>query len=74
VRDGSDVDLALIIRGKLDWQIRRALLNRLYLAAAKKGIPAEFHLKSDELFEAERMIPGLSKTVMEEGRLLWTRN
>jgi len=70
----SDVDIALILRNELDWRSRREILNHLYLKSAQQGVPAEFHVKSRAVFEAEQKIPGLSKTITEEGKLLWTRS
>ncbi len=70
----SDIDIAILLERDLQWRERNTFLNRLYSEMAPKGYNVDFVFKTAEKFRAESELPTLSRVILREGRLLWTKS
>jgi len=74
VHEQSDIDIAVLLERELQWRERNRFLNRLYSETAPKGYNVDFVLKSADKFRVESELPTLSRVILREGRLLWTKS
>jgi len=72
-RGSSDIDIMVLVEKDLEWKSRREILNHIYRDTAEKGYVVDFLLKTKERFEEDKLLPTLSRTVAEEGKILWMR-
>jgi predicted nucleotidyltransferase len=73
-REQSDIDIAVLLEQELGWRERNSILNRLYGDAAQKGYNVDFLLKRADKFRDDSSLPTMSRVILREGRLLWTKN
>ena len=73
-REQSDIDIAILLDHELGWRERSSILNRLYGDAAQKGYNVDFLLKRADKFRDDSSLPTMSRVILREGRLLWTKN
>lgn len=70
-QEGSDIDIAILLKRGLQWRERNALLNHLYSGMAQKGYNVDFVIKEADRFCAESELPTLSRVILREGKVLW---
>jgi predicted nucleotidyltransferase len=73
-REQSDIDIAILLEHELGWRERNGILNRLYSDTAQKGYNVDFLLKRADKFHDEASLPTMSRVILREGMLLWTKN
>lgn len=73
-REGSDMDIMILLEKEYEWRQRHEVLNRIYRDTAKKGYVIDFVLKTFDNFEHDKDVPSISRTVFNNGKLLWTKN
>jgi predicted nucleotidyltransferase len=73
-REQSDIDIAVLLEQELGWRERNSILNRLYGDTAQKGYNVDFLLKRADKFRDDSSLPTMSRVILREGRLLWTKN
>jgi predicted nucleotidyltransferase len=69
----SDIDIMILVEKDLEWRTRREVLNRIYRDTAEKGYLVDFLLKTKARFEEDKLLPTLSRTVSEDGKILWMK-
>lgn len=72
-KEGSDMDILILLEKKYEWRERQAVLNGIYRDTARKGYLIDFLLKVKEEFDVEKKLPTISKKIADEGRLLWMK-
>jgi predicted nucleotidyltransferase len=73
-REQSDIDIAILLEHELGWRERNSILNRLYGDTAQKGYNVDFLLKSADKLHDDASLPTISRVILREGMLLWTKN
>ena len=73
-REQSDIDIAVLLEDEPGWRERNSILNRLYGDTATKGYNVDFLLKRVDKFNDDSSLPTMSRIILREGRLLWTKN
>lgn len=71
-RQGSDLDIAVIVKRRPEGIERSNLLNALHQKLGENNIAADIVFKPSEEFEMDKTIPvTLSHTIATEGKMLW---
>lgn len=73
-REQSDIDIAVLLEHDLGWRERNSILNRLYSDTVQQGYNVDFLLKHADKFRDDSNLPTMSRVILREGRLLWTKN
>jgi predicted nucleotidyltransferase len=73
-REQSDIDIAVLLEHDMGWRERNNILNKLYGDTSQKGYSVDFLLKRADKFLNDSTLPTISRVILREGRLLWTKN
>lgn len=70
----SDVDIAVIVDKKPQWQERHRMLNALWNELGSKRYLVDIIIKQEADFEKDKRLPvTLSHTIASEGKVLWKK-
>lgn len=71
--EDSDLDIAVILQKLPNWRMKKNILNRIYQKTSDLNLDVDFILKNLSDYRNEINLPTLSKTINEEGVILWKR-
>jgi predicted nucleotidyltransferase len=70
----SDIDIAIIVDEKPQWQERHRLLNLLWNEFGERRFRVDIIIKQESDFNKDKELPvTLSHTIATEGKLLWKK-
>ena len=67
----SDIDIAILLKSIIERREKLKLLNSLWWDASKKGLSVDFVIKTVSDYNIDITLPTLSRTINNEGRIIW---